>query len=149
MNDIKEDDSSVCIISNSNYHESELDQRRALILTNPNLYLTKKKPQLRDCEIIKKRKSNASVLDLCGLRVKEKNTNSKWFVCLIGSCFPDCNALKLTANSTHNGCSHLYNKHNIVAAKTDVHKRNVVDLKKQIEGADDGRRRISGRICWQ
>jgi hypothetical protein len=44
MNDIEEDGSSVCIISNSNYHESGLDQRHALILTNPNLYLTKKSP---------------------------------------------------------------------------------------------------------
>jgi hAT family C-terminal dimerisation region len=137
MSDNEDDDGSVIITSNSNYHESELEQRRALILNNPNLYLSKKKPQLRDCVVITKRRSNASVLDLCGIRVKEENTNSKWFFCLVGSCFPACIPLKLTANSTHNGCSHLYNKHNIVASKTDAHNRNVVKLNKQIEGADE------------
>ncbi len=122
------------VIGNEEYDEEEIDRRRTLVLNNPHLYLTKKK-NLKDAAIIARKKCNPSVLDLCGIRVKQQNSNDKWFFCLMGSCFPNCIPIKLQSNSTNNGCKHLLEKHNIQASKTEAHKRNVMQLNKQIEGA--------------
>ncbi len=124
------------VIGNEEYDEEEIDRRRTLVLNNPHLYLTKKK-NLKDAAIIARKKCNPSVLDLCGIRVKQQNSNDKWFFCLMGSCFPNCIPIKLQSNSTNNGCKHLLEKHNIQASKTEAHKRNVMQLNKQIEGADE------------
>ena len=124
------------VIGNEEYDEEEIDRRRTLVLNNPHLYLTKKK-NLKDAAIIARKKCNPSVLDLCGIRVKQQNSNDKWFFCLMGSCFPNCIPIKLQSNSTNNGCKHLLERHNIQASKTEAHKRNVMQLNKQIEGADE------------
>ena len=62
------------VIGNEEYDEEEIDRRRTLVLNNPHLYLTKKK-NLKDAAIIARKKCNPSVLDLCGIRVKQQNSN--------------------------------------------------------------------------
>ncbi len=54
-----------------------------------------------------------------------------------GTCFHTGLPIKITKLSTYNATKHLSCKHNIQAAKTEAHQRNVAQLNKQIEGAND------------
>jgi hypothetical protein len=58
-------------------------------------------------------------------------------VCPMDNCFPDGMPIKRQSKSTNNGCKHHLEKHNIQASKTEAHKRNVVQLNKQIVGANE------------
>ena len=124
-------------VTDLKYDGEEVERRRNLVIASPNLYLCKKKSQLRDAVIITKKKIGKSVTDLCGIRLKEKNAEEFWFFCLMGTCFHTGLPIKITKLSTYNATKHLSCKHNIQAAKTEAHQRNVAQLNKQIEGADD------------
>ncbi len=76
------------------------------------------------------------MLDLCGLRLKQKPNNKPWFVCLLGKGFAECEAIKITAQSTFNATNHLCGKHSVIASKTEAHNRAVAKLNQHIEGAD-------------
>jgi len=117
--------------------EDEVKRRRGLVLADLNAYIAHRYPALRDAEIKENsNKKSKSVLDVTGIRLIEKGTNKHWFICLMGNCYNSCEAIKITHQSTSNATSHLSDKHNIVATKTEAHNRNVTTLKTMIEGAD-------------
>lgn len=121
------------------FDEQEIDRRRNLVLGDVNLYLYRKCPSLVNASPVVVSKSSRSVLDLCGMRMTktEHGKEKFWFICLLGQCYNEVNAIKIQKNSTCNGTTHLSAKHGIMAAKTAAHKRNVATLCKHIEGADD------------
>ncbi len=117
--------------------EDEVKRRHGLVLADLNAYIAHRYPALRDAEIKENsNKKSKSVLDVTGIRLIEKGTNKHWFICLMGNCYNSCEAIKITHQSTSNATSHLSDKHNIVATKTEAHNRNVTTLKTMIEGAD-------------
>lgn len=122
------------------FDEDEVNIRRDYFLADPNLYVYKKYPYLQEAEVIKVPKNSRSVLDMCGVRLRQQLDNGKqtyWFVCLLGKCFHEREVIKLSKSSTANGTTHLSTKHNILASKTAAHQRNVATLRKHIEGADE------------
>jgi len=125
------------ILSKSNYDEDEVEHRRGIVTADLNRNIAKKYPRLTDAEIVLKSSKSHSVLDVCGVRLKEKGSNKPWFLCLMGKCFTQCTAIKITAQSTSNATSHLSDKHNIIASKTEAHNRNVVSLQKIVVGAGE------------
>ena len=68
---------------------------------------------------------------------KDEGKDEFWFVCLLGKCFHGKEVIKLSKSSTANGTTHLSAKHGIQASKTVAHQRNVANLKRHIEGADE------------
>ncbi len=130
-------DSSLIVIENFKYDEAEVDRCCGLFMANQNKFLTKKYPQLRDAEVVEVSTKSRSVLDLCGIQIKEKYNQKSWFICHLGSCFDKGEAIILSKSSTYNATAHLYNKHNLLASKTEANNWNVAKINKQIEVADE------------
>ena len=82
------------------YNEEEIARRRGVVVADLNKYLSRKYPELRDAEIIKRPKNSRSVLDICGIRMKQKDTGKPAFICLMGKCFVSCKRIKINAQST-------------------------------------------------
>jgi hypothetical protein len=74
-------------LSNSNYDEDEVEHRHGIVTADLNCYIAKKYPWLTDAEFVLKSSKSHSVLDICGVRLKEKGNNKPWFLCLMGKCF--------------------------------------------------------------
>jgi hypothetical protein len=68
------------------YDEVEIARRRGVVMDDFNRYVHKKYPELKDADVIERSKNSRSVLDLCGIRVKQKDTGKPVFVCLMGMC---------------------------------------------------------------
>ncbi len=88
-------ESTLTVQEKLKYDESEVDRRRGLFMADQNKYLTKKYPQLKDAGVVKVSNKSRSVLDLCGIRIKEKYNHKPWFFCLLGSYFCEGEAIKL------------------------------------------------------
>lgn len=111
-------------------------ERRNDFLENKNLFLSKY-PHLQDCELMKVEPNSKSVLDVCGVRVRDKEKRTPFFICLLGDCYKNrSTVIRLCKGSTGNGTSHVYHKHNITSTKTDAYQRNVSVIAKHIEAAD-------------
>jgi hypothetical protein len=123
-------------VPSMNYDEDELQCRRNLVLSDLNKYIGKKFPQLIDATIVEKPSKSRSVLDLCGVCVLQHDSGKPFFLCLMGKCFVEREAIKITKQSTYNATNHLLSKHNVVASKTEAHQRNVSAIRKHIKGAD-------------
>jgi hypothetical protein len=115
--------------------EHEVERRKRLLVESPNLHLSKY-PVLKDCTIVVAAKDSRSVLDICGVRVKERVKGIPWFVCLSDGCFAARVAIKLSPTSTYNGTNHCSLKHNISSAKTEAHKRNTAVIANNIQNAE-------------
>ncbi len=102
-----------------------------------NRYIRRKFPELRDATIVEKSLKSRSVLDLCDVRLLQNEAGKPFFLCLMGKCFFECEAIKITKQATNDATIHLHAKHNVVASKTEAHQRNVATIRKHIEGADD------------
>ncbi len=61
-----------------NYNEEEITRRRGIVVADVARYVSKKYPELRDAEIIKRPKNSRSVLDLCGVHLKQKDTGNQF-----------------------------------------------------------------------
>ena len=120
-----------------NYNEEEITCCHGIVLADVAKYVSKKYPELRDAEIIKRPKNSRSVLDLCGMRLKQTDTGKPVFICLIGKCFVNCERIKITWQSTSNATAHLFAKHGVVAGKMEAHNRSVDKLNKIIDGAGE------------
>ena len=118
------------------YNETEIARRLGVVMADLNQYVCKKYPELKDADVIERPRNSRSVLDLCGIRVKQKDSGKPVFICLMGKCFASCERMKITWQSTSNATTHLFGKHGVVAGKTEAHNRNVATLNKYIEGAD-------------
>ncbi len=123
-------------ISKLDYNEEEITRRRGIVLADLNQYVANKYPEWKDGQIVERNRNSRSVLDLCGLRVLQKDTAKPVFLCLLGKCFVNCERIKITKQSTSNAIAHLYGKHGVVANKTEAHNRNVATLNKYIAGAN-------------
>ena len=115
--------------------ENEVERRKRLLLDKPNEHLSKY-PALKDCTIIVAAKDSKSVLDICGVRVKERIKGTPWFVCLSDGCFAAQVAIKLSVTSTYNGTNHCTVKHNMSSSKTEAHKRNSAVIANSIQNAE-------------
>ena len=111
-----------------NYNEDELQRRRNVVKSDLNQYVQKKYPQLTNATIVDKPSKSRSMLDLCGVRVLQHVSGKPFFLCLMGKCFVECNAIKITKQSTYNATNHLLAKHNVMASKTEAHQRNVTAI---------------------
>jgi len=68
------------------YNETEIARRLGVVMADLNQYVCKKYPELKDADVIERPRNSRSVLDLCGLRVKQKDSgkpviklpNDKW-----------------------------------------------------------------------
>ncbi len=121
------------------FNEEEVNNRRNILVSDPDVHLSKH-PYLRLAEVIQPKKDSRSVLDYCGVRLLKVQPNGKieyYFACLLGKCFREQEVIKIQKGSTSNGTTHLMAKHGILSAKTAAHKRNVADIKKIIQGADE------------
>jgi len=113
-----------------------LANRRNEFLDNMNVFLSKF-PHLQDCEPGKVEPHSKSVLDICGVQVRDKVKKQPYFVCLSGDCYKNrSTVIRLYKGSTGNGTSHVYHKHNITSSKTDACQRNESTIAKHIETAD-------------
>jgi hypothetical protein len=122
------------------FDEDETERCREYFLADPNMHLYRRNPELQECDVIPSQKGSKSVLDITGVRVKTMLRNGKtekFFVCLQGKCFHKRELIKLTNTSLSNGSRHLKELHNVLAAKTKAHQRNVATLNKYIEGANE------------
>ncbi len=115
--------------------ENEVDRQKKLFLERPNEHLAKY-PILKDCVIIEAAKDSKSVLDVCGVRVKERIKGIPWFICLRDRCFASRVVIKLSATSTYNGTNHCSVKHSVTSGNTEAHKRNVAAIAKHIQHAE-------------
>jgi hypothetical protein len=80
------------------FDAEDVERRYGIVTADLNKYVARKYLELRDAEVVKKSTKSRTALDLCGLRLKQKN-NKPWFVCLLGKCFAECEAIKITAQS--------------------------------------------------
>jgi hypothetical protein len=58
----------------------DITGRWVLFLDNPKEHLLLKYHALKDCIIVPVPKDSKSMLDICGVRVKEKKSVMPWFV---------------------------------------------------------------------
>jgi len=63
------------ILSKSNYDEDEVERLHGVVTADLNRYIAKKYPWLTDAEIVLKSSKSRSVLDVCGVHLKEKGSN--------------------------------------------------------------------------
>ncbi len=114
------------------YDAEDVEWQYGIVTADLNKYVARKYPELRDAEVVKKSTKSRSMLDLCWLFLKQKHSNKPWFVCLLGKCFTECEAIKINAHSTFNANNHLCAKHSVIASKTKAHNRSVAMLNKHI-----------------
>jgi len=118
-------------------NQDEMLLRQQFVKADINKYISKKYPNLKDAVIVERPAKSRSVLDICGIRVRERGSGKPFFLCLMGKCYDEREAIKITKQSTYNATHHLNSKHSVVACKTEAHLRNVATIKKHIEGADN------------
>jgi hypothetical protein len=117
--------------------KDEMHLRQERVRADINSYISKKYPNLKDAVLVERPAKSRSVLDICGIRMRERGSGKPFFICLMGKCYDEREAIKITNQSTYNATHHLNCKHSVVACKTEAHLRNIATIKKHIEGADD------------
>jgi hypothetical protein len=60
------------------------------------------------------------MLDLCSVCVLQHDSGKPFFLCLMGKCFIECEAIKITKQSTYNATNHHLAKHNVVETEATL-----------------------------